>query len=133
MRGVLFNEVSPSEMRRMYMEDGETYDTVAKRLDVSPITVMKYVAPLLSDEEKMVKRRAPKLRRETPKLFDKDFAQPMLDYKAKLAQERAEREKPKLELLETSLMYAGVCEYTVMEKSKTVCIGKENGICRVAT
>lgn len=54
----------------------------------------------------------------------------MLDYKAKMAQERAEREKPKttLQLMETSRMFAGVCEYTVMQKSRVVCIGKENGI-----
>ena len=53
-------DVSASEMKTMYMEDGETYQSVADRLGVAMITVKRYVSPLLADEEKAIKKRAPR-------------------------------------------------------------------------
>lgn len=48
-------DISPAEMKAMFMEEGESYTSVAKRLDICDKTVAYYVKPLLTEEERKKK------------------------------------------------------------------------------
>lgn len=57
MTMAIHNQVSPSEMKTMYMQEGETYATVGKRLDISGSTVCRLVKPLLTDVDIAEKKK----------------------------------------------------------------------------